>query len=89
MDTLEDLRTRMSHSGGKKDSFSSIEMYDGMCKTSEHGRDCQYAAKALSLFFLQDYDEVKDLILQLANQIRDLEESNVISQIREQLDAVK
>ena len=75
----------MSHTGDKTDSFSPIEMYDGLCRRSEAGRDCSHAAKALSLFFLQDYDEIKALILNLANQIKDLEESNVITQIREQL----
>jgi hypothetical protein len=62
MDLLADLRERLNTTGGKKDSFSSVEAYDGLVKRSEHGRDCHIAERYKLLFFKNDYDEVKRLI---------------------------
>lgn len=82
MDNLEDLRVRMSHTGDKPASFSSIEMYGGLIKTSEHGRDCQFALKSLSLFLAVDYDDIKRLIVDLYNQIQEIESIDAFKKYR-------
>lgn len=78
MDTLDSLRKRINHTGQKTDTDSAIEMYQGMIEISEWGRECQYAIKSLALFFHQDYDDIKALILDLAKQIGELEATDAI-----------
>lgn len=58
--------------------MSVVEAYSGFIKTSEHGRNCQYALKSLALFFYQDYSDIKELILKLADEIRELERTDAI-----------
>lgn len=73
MDTLRDLQERMDHTGNKIGSMSTIEAYDSFVKASEFGRNCQYSLKTLALFKLQDYNDIKDILLKIADIIKLIE----------------
>ena len=73
MDTLRELQIYIDCSQiGNRPAFA-IEMYDNIIRKSEFGRSCQYAIKTLSLFKVDGYKEVRDLILKLASIINEIE----------------
>ena len=74
MDLLDDLRIRLSHTGTNIGSMSVVEAYNGFIKSSEHGRNCQYALKSLALFYHQDFSDIKVLLEQLTSCLSELQE---------------
>jgi hypothetical protein len=76
MDFLRLLQIRMSHTGTKSPGTSCIEWYDNIIRSSEFGRDCQYAEKTLAMFKQQDYNDIRDLIYKLYDIFQQLEKGS-------------
>lgn len=51
-----------------------IEKYNYFITHSENGRGCTYALKSKELFRTHEYPRIKELILEIAETIRSLEE---------------
>lgn len=70
LDILYDLSYRLSHHDG--DGIDLLERYDYFVRNSERGRACTYALKCKQLFYLSDYDKVKELLIKLTETIRQI-----------------
>lgn len=70
LDILYDLSYRLRHHDG--DGIDLLERYDYFIRNSERGRACTYALKCKHLFYLSDYDKVKELLIKLIEVIRSL-----------------
>ena len=50
-----------------------LRRYDYFVKNASFGRDCQYAKKAMALFFVYDYPELAKLIKQVYETMLEFE----------------
>jgi len=74
LDTLRDLQLRMKNTGGKERGMNVLEAYDTFIRSNETGRACIYAVRCKSLFKRQDYKDIRDIILKLADIIEEVED---------------
>lgn len=58
------------HRGDEKFRDPIIERYKYFLDHSQYGENCEYAKKYLAHFLKEDYEIVRDLILQLAEKMR-------------------
>jgi hypothetical protein len=73
MDTLFDLYQRINNHNGDSLGTNMLERYNYFVNHSEKSRECTYALKCLNLFFLKDYNKVKELLLLALQAIRTIE----------------
>lgn len=70
MDHLYDLFQRLKHTGNNEKGMNVLEAMDYFSRESTKGRSCTYALKCQKLFTLQDYNDIKEMILTILTDIR-------------------
>lgn len=64
--SLWELSERIRSHGGKLPGDSMIERYKFFAENSSYGKGCVYARKAKDLFLTHDHEEIKALLLHIA-----------------------
>lgn len=63
LDKLNQLRQRLNqHTSEGIEDGGMLKKYSYFVRTSSLGRACTYSIKTKELFFLEDYEEIKELI---------------------------
>lgn len=75
LDILCDLNFRFNHHGGSVGG-NILERYAHFKTYSEKKKRCNYALKCRDLFLRHDYDEIRKLILEAAEMIKEIEPGN-------------
>jgi len=75
LDSLEDLRERLNRHDQGVPNSDLLRKYDYFCRHSDMHRGCQYSLKCKSLFFLTDFQEIRELIQRVEALIEEFEQN--------------
>jgi len=70
---LDTLQKRINSHGGKMDGDSMAERYRYFVEHSERGKSCVYARKCKDLFLRYDYEDIRDQLLLVLEELRLIE----------------
>lgn len=73
LDILYKLYKRLAQHDNSDMTNPLLERYNYFSNHSDHGRECKYALKCKHLFYLKDYQNVRDLIREATDIINKLE----------------
>jgi hypothetical protein len=75
LEKLHILHQRLSNTEkDQQTKLNTIQAYNYFINHSPLGRDCTYAKKCIDIFYSQMYEDVKQMILELVDLVRQVDE---------------